>query len=111
VSEKLHNEELNDLYSSPNKILVIKSRRVRWAGHVALWGEKRDAYRVLVRKPEGKRPLVRPRPRWEDIIKMDLQEVGWEGMDWIDLAVDKDRRWALVNVSVKLRVPQNAGIS
>ena len=83
---KLHNEELNDLYSSPNVVRVIKSRRMRWAGHVARLVEGRDVYRVLVGKPEGKRPPGGPRHRWEDIIKMDLQEVGCEGMDWIDLS-------------------------
>src|SRR5215469_5357770 len=73
---KLHNEELNDLYSSPSIVGVVKSRRMRWARHVARMGEERDVYRVLVGKPEGKRPLGRPRRRWEDNIKMDLQEVG-----------------------------------
>jgi len=75
--KKLHNEELNDLYCSPNVIGVIKSRRMRWVGHVACMGERGGAYRVLVGKPEGKRPLGRPRHRWEDNIKMDLQEVEW----------------------------------
>jgi hypothetical protein len=80
---RLHNEELNDLYSSPNIIRVIKSRRMRWAGHVARMGEMRGAYRILVRISEGRRPLGRPRRRWEDNIKMDLQEVGWgHGLDW-----------------------------
>jgi hypothetical protein len=73
---RLHNEELNDLYSTPNIIRVIKSRRMRWAGHVARMSEGRGAYRVLVGRPEGRRPLGRPRRRWEDNIKMDLQEVG-----------------------------------
>ena len=72
---KLHKEELNDLYSSPNIVRVIKSRRMRWAGHVARMGEGRGVYRVLVGKPEGKRPLGRPRRRWEDNIKMALQEM------------------------------------
>ena len=76
---RLHNEELNDLYSSPNIVWVIKLRRLRWAGHVACMGEKRGIYRVLVGKPEGKRPLERPRCRWEDNIKMDLQQSRmWE---------------------------------
>jgi len=88
---KLHNEELNDLYSSPNIILVIKSRRLRWAGHIARMGERRDVCRVLVGKPERKRPLGSPRRKWEDNIKIDLQEVGCGGMDWIDLAQDRDR--------------------
>jgi hypothetical protein len=72
---RLHNEEINDLYSSPNIIRVIKSRRMRWAGHVARMGEGRGAYRILVGRPEGRRPLRKPRRRWEDNIKMDLQEV------------------------------------
>jgi hypothetical protein len=74
---RLHNEEPNDLYSSPNIIWVIKSRRMRWTGHVARMGEGRGAYRILVERPEGRRPLGRPRHRWEDNIKMNLQEVGW----------------------------------
>jgi hypothetical protein len=79
---RLHNEELNDLYSSPNIIWVVKSRRMRWAGHVAGMGEKRGAYRILVGRPEGRRPLGRPRRRREDNIKMDLQDVGWgHGLD------------------------------
>jgi len=84
--KKLHNEELCDLYSSPNIVRVIKSRRMRWAGHVASMEERRGVYRVLVGKPEGKRPPGRPRHRWEDNIKMDLQEVGWgawTGMIWL----------------------------
>jgi hypothetical protein len=72
-----HNEELNDLYSSPNIIRVIKSRRLKWAGHVARMGEERGAYGILVGRPEGRRPLGRPRRRWEDNIKMDIREVGW----------------------------------
>jgi hypothetical protein len=78
---KLHNKELYALYSSPNIILEIKSRRLRWAGLVARMGERRGAYRALVGKPEGRRPLGRPRRRWEDNIKMDLREVGWGVMD------------------------------
>ena len=78
---KLHNEELNDLYSSPNTVRVIKSRRMGWAGHVARMGKRRDIYSVLVGKPEGKRPLGRPRYRWKDNIKTELQEVGSDGMD------------------------------
>jgi len=77
---KMHNEELNDLYSSPNIVWVIKSRRMRWDGHVACMGQGRGVYKVLVGKPEGKRPLGRPRRRWEDNIKMDLQEVGCGGV-------------------------------
>jgi len=83
---KIRSEELYDLYSSSNIVRVIKSRRMRWAGHVARIGERKGVYRVLVGKPEGKRPLGRPRCRWEDNIKIDLQEVGCGGMDWIELA-------------------------
>jgi hypothetical protein len=102
---RLHNEELNGLYSSPNIIWVIKSRRKRWAGHVARMGEGRVAYRILVKRSEGKRPLRRSRYRWKDNIKMDLQEVEWQGMDWIDLSQDRDRRRAVVNAVMNLRVP------
>jgi hypothetical protein len=78
---RLYNEEINNLYSSPNIVRVIKSRRMRWAGHVARMDEERGLYRVLVGKPEGKRPLGRPRRRWVDNIRMDLQEVGCGYMD------------------------------
>jgi len=83
---KLHNEELNDLYSSPSIVRLIKSRRMRWAGHVARMGERRGVYRVFVGKTEVRRQLGRPRRRWEDNIKMDLQEVACGCMDWIELA-------------------------
>ena len=83
---KLHNEELSDLYSLPNTVRVVKSRRMRWAGHVARMGQGRVVHRVLVGRPEGKRPLGRPRRRWEDNIKMDLQEVGRSCEDWMELA-------------------------
>jgi len=102
---KLHNEELNDLYCSPNIVRVIKSRRMRWVGHVARMGERRGVYRVLVGKRENKSPLGRPRHRWEDNIKMDLQEVGCGDMVWIDLAQDRDRWRALVNAVMNLWVP------
>jgi hypothetical protein len=102
---KLHIEELHDLYSSPSIIRIIKSRRIRWAGHVACMGEKRSAYRLLVGNPEGKRPQGRPRCRWVDNIRMDLGEVGWGDVDWISLAQDKNRWRALVNLVLNLRVP------
>ena len=102
---RLHNEELNDLYSSPNIVWVIKSRRMRWAGHVAIMGEERGAYRISVGKPEGKRPLGRRRRRWVDNIRMDLQEVGCGYMDWIGLAQDRDRWRTLVSAVMNLRVP------
>jgi len=102
---RLHNEELNDLYSSPNIVRVIKSRRMRWAGHVARMGEERGAYRVLVGKPEGRRPLGRPSHRWVDNYRMDLQEVGCGYMDWIGLAQDRDRWRTRVSAVMNLRVP------
>jgi hypothetical protein len=92
---KLHNEKLRDLYSPPSIIRIIKSRRMRWAGHVARMGEKRNAYRLLVGKPEGKRPLGSPRRRWVDNIRMELGEVGW----------GRNRWRALVNSVLNLRVP------
>jgi hypothetical protein len=101
----LHNEELRDLYSSPSIIRIIKSRRMRWAGHVARIGEKRNAYRLLVGNPEEKRPLGRPRRRWVDNIKMDPGEVGLGDVDWIGLAQDRNRRRALANSVLNLRVP------
>ena len=101
---KLHNEELNDLYSSPN-IRVVKSGRMRWTGHVAPMGERRGVYRVLVGKREGKRLLGRPRRRWEDNIKMDFKEVRCGVLDWIKLAQDRDRWRAFVNGEMNLRVP------
>jgi len=105
----LHNKELNDLYSSPNIVQVIKSTRMRWAGHVARMGVERGVYRVLVGKPEGKRPLGRHRRRWVDNIRMDLQEVGCVYMDWIGLAQDRDRWRTLVSLVMNLRVPLNVG--
>ena len=102
---RLHNEELNDLYCSPNIVRVIKWRRMRWAGHVARMGEEREVYRVLVGKPEGKRPMGRLRPRWVDNIRMDLQEVGCGYMDWIGLAQDRDGWRTFVSAVMNLRVP------
>jgi len=102
---KLHNEELNDLYSSPNIVWAINSRRMSWAGHVARMGNRRGVFRVLVGKPEGKRPLGTLRHSWKDNIKMDLQEVECGGMDWIKLAQDRDRWQALVNAVMNFLVP------
>jgi len=102
---KLHDDELNDLYPSTNIVGVIKSRRKKWAGHVACMGESRCVHRILVGKPEGKRSLGTPRRRWENYIKMDFQDVGCGGMDWID----GDKLRALVNVVINLRLPLHAG--
>jgi hypothetical protein len=101
---QLHSEELHILYSSSNIIRQIKSRGMRWVGHVARMGEERNVYRVLMGKPEGKKPLGRPRHRWEDRIRMDLREIGWGSVDWIQLAQDRDWWWALVNMVMILRV-------
>jgi len=100
---KLRNEELNDVYCSLSTVRVIKSRRMRWAGHLTRMLERGGVYRVG--KPEGKRPLGRPRRRWEDNINMGLQEVGCGSMDWIELDQDRDRWWALVTAVMNLRVP------
>jgi len=101
---KLLNEELRDFYSLPNIVRVVKSRRMKWIGHVARMGEERSVHRVLVGKPEGKRPLGRPRHRWEDNIKMNLREVG-RGGDWMEFTQDRDRWRALVNTVMNFRVP------
>ena len=90
--------------SLPNIVRVVKSRRMRWAGHMACMGKGTGVHRVLVGKPEGKRPLGRPRRRWEDYIKMDIRELG-RGGDWMELAHDRDRWRALVNTVMKFRVP------
>jgi len=105
TGSELHNEELKYLYYLPNIVQVIKSRRMRWAGHVALMGQGRSVYRVLVGKPEGKRPLGRPRHGWEDNIKVELQEVGCGGMDLIKLAQDRDSWQALVTAVMNLWLP------
>jgi hypothetical protein len=102
---KLHNEELHNLYTSPRIIKITKSRRMRWAGHMARMGEKRNVYRLLVVEPEGKRPLGRPRRRWTDNIKMDLLEIGLNVVDWIGVAQDRYRWSALVNSVMNLWVP------
>jgi hypothetical protein len=102
---RLYKEELYDLYSSRNIIRAIKSRRMRRPVLVACMGNRRGAYRVLVGRREGKRPLARPGRRWEGNIKIDVQEIGWGGMDRLDLAQDRDRWWAVVNVVLNLRVP------
>jgi hypothetical protein len=102
---KLHKEEFHNLYSSLSIIRIMKSRRMRWAGHVARMGEKRNVYRLLVGKPKGKRPLGRPRRRWIDNIKMGLIEIGFSAVDWIGLAQDRYRWRAVVNSVMKLRVP------
>jgi hypothetical protein len=102
---KLHNEELHNLYSSPNIIRMIKSRTMRLAGHVATMGAKRNAYRILEEVPEGKRPLGRPRYRWVVNIKIDLREIGWDGVDWIELAQERDQWRAFVNMVINLRAP------
>ena len=101
----------SDLYSLRNIVRVVKSRRVRWAGHVARMGQGRGVHRVLVGRPEGKRPLGRPRCRWENNIKMDLQEVGGGCGDWMELAQDRDKWRALVSTVMNLRVPKMRGIS
>ena len=108
---KLHNEELSDLYSLPNIVRVVKSRRMRWAGHVACMGEGRGVHRVLVGKPERKRALGRPRCRWEDNIKMDLQEVGGSCGDWMELVQGREIWRAFVGTVRNLRVPKMRGIS
>jgi hypothetical protein len=100
---RLHNEELHALYSSPNIIRVIKSRRLMWAGHVACMGER--FIQSFCGKREGRRPLERPKHKWEDNIQTDLQEVGREATDWINLAQDRDRWRALVNVAMNLWQP------
>jgi hypothetical protein len=107
---KLHNEELN-LYTLPNIVRVVKSRRMRWAGYVVRMGDGRGVHRVLVGKSEGKRPLGRPRRRWEDNIKMDLQDVGGGCGDWMERFQNWDIWRALVSTVMNFRVPQMRGIS
>jgi hypothetical protein len=100
---KLHNEELHTFYSSPNIIRQIKSSRMRWTGHVARMIEKRKVYRILVIKPEGNRPLGRPRRRWEGGIRMDLRETGWGIVEWIQLAQGRDR-WRVLAHLITLNI-------
>jgi hypothetical protein len=100
-----YNEELHKLYSSPSIIGIIKSIRMRWAGHVARMGEERNAHRILVGNSEEKRPLGRPRRRWVTNIKINLREIGWDGVDWIDMAQDRDQCMALVYTVLRLCVP------
>ena len=102
---KLHNEELSDLHSLPNIVQVVKSKRMGWVGHVACMGEGRGVHRVLVGKPEGRRSLGRPRRRWEDNIKTDLQKVGGGCGNWMELAQDRDRWRALVSMEMNFQVP------
>jgi hypothetical protein len=102
---KLHIAELHGLYSSPSIVRVIKARRMRWMGHVSRMGEVRGAYNILVASPEGRRPLGRPRHRWEDNIEMDHREIGFGDVDQIHLAQDTDRWRALVNTVMNLRIP------
>jgi hypothetical protein len=101
---KLHNEELHNLYSSPDIIRQVKSKRMRWAGHVARMGEEIKLYKVLVGKPEGKIPLGRPRRKWEFGIRTNLRAIGFRGVDWIRLAQDRDRWRAIVSAVMNLRV-------
>jgi hypothetical protein len=107
---KLHNDELHSLYSSPNIVKVIKSRRMWWAGHVARMGEGRGVYIVLVGRPESKRPLGRPRRRWEDNIKVNIREIGIDGANWIQLAQDRVQWRAFVNMVMNIRVPYESRI-
>jgi len=106
---KLHTEELNYLYSSSIFVWVINSRRMRWARHVARMEERRSVYRIFVGKPEGRRPLGRPKRGWENNIKMDLQEVGCGGIEWIELAQFRDRWRTIVSALMNFLVPKNAG--
>jgi hypothetical protein len=93
---KLHNGEHHNSYSSPYIMRQIKSRRMRWVRHVACMGEDRKVYKVLVEKPKGNSPPRRPRCTWKDEIKMDLRKTGWEGVEWIHMAQDRNQQWVLV---------------
>jgi hypothetical protein len=105
LSDERIDLSLINLYSSQSIIRMIKSRRMRWTGHEARMGENRNTCRILVVKPEGKRPLGKPRRRWVENIRTDLREIGWNVMDWVDLAQDRDQWRALVNTVMNLRVP------
>jgi hypothetical protein len=100
-----HTQDVANQCQYQNIIRIIKARRMRWEGHIARKGEKRNTYRLLVRKPEGRRPVGRPRRRWVDNIRMDLVEVGWGDVDWVGLAQDRDRWRDLVNSVLNLGVP------
>jgi hypothetical protein len=102
---KVHNEELHNLYTSPDIIKMTKSMRMRWVGHVACMGERLNAYRVLVGKPEGKTPLGGLRCRWEGNVEMDIRDIGWGGTVWINLTQSRDQWWASVNAVMNLQVP------
>ena len=105
--KRLHNEEFHSLYRSPNIVRVIKSRRLRWTGHEARMEESRSAFKILTGKPTGKRPLGRPRRRWENNIRMDLEERGVNAGNWVDSAQDRNYWKALVNVTLNLRVTKS----
>jgi hypothetical protein len=102
---KLHDDELHGLYSSPNIVGVIKSKRMRWAVYVACMGEGKGVYRILVGRPKDKRPLGRLKHRWEDNIKMNFKEIGMDGANWIQLAQDRVQWWAFVNMVMNLWIP------
>ena len=102
---RLHNEELHSLYRSPNIVRVIKSRKLTWAGHVARMEEGRSGFKILTGKTTGKLPLGRPRRRWDDIIRMDLDEIGNNARNWVDSAQDRNYWKALVNAALNLRIP------
>jgi hypothetical protein len=108
--KRLHKEELHNLYTSPNIIRVVKSRPMRWIGQVAHMGEMRNTYKILVRKTEWKRSCRRPKYRENYYIRMALREIGWDGIDWINLAQNRAQLWALVNTVINIWVPQKVGI-